>query len=148
MSYPDHHSPRRPTHLHARYIGAVWLGGSLGTVARYVISTEASLHWGPFPLATFVTNLSGAFLLGALLALLGRAGRATGRVRLVQLFVGTGFLGGFTTYSALANDAVRLWQAGLVAQAVGYALGTVLLGAVASLAGIVAGARLRRSKSR
>ena len=65
-----------------------------------------------------------------------------------DLFAGTGFLGGFTTYSALATEVVQLGQAGLAAQAVAYALGTVLLGAVASRAGILAGAHLGREKPR
>ncbi len=101
-----------------------------------------------FRLATLMINVCGAFLLGVLLERLGRARAEPERRRLVRLFAGTGFLGGFTTYSALATEVVRFWQAGVAAQAVAYALGTVLLGAVASLAGIVAGARLRREKPR
>jgi CrcB protein len=98
------------------------------------------------PLTTLMINLVGAFLLGVLLERVGRATAEPERRRLVRLFAGTGFLGGFTTYSALATEVVQLGQAGLAAQAVAYALGTVLLGAVASLAGILAGARLGRAK--
>jgi fluoride exporter len=98
------------------------------------------------PLVTFLINVVGAFLLGVLLERLGRARGEPERHRFVRLFAGTGFLGGFTTYSALATEAVQLGQAGLAAQAVAYALGTVLLGAVASLAGMVAGVHLRRAK--
>jgi fluoride exporter len=141
----DHSS--RPAYLRPTYLCTVWLGGAGGTAARYLLSSKVA-DGTQLPLATLLINLAGAFLLGVLLERLGRARGEPERRRLVRLLAGTGFLGAFTTYSALANDAVRLWQAGLVAQAVGYALGTVLLGAVASLAGIVAGARLRRSKSR
>jgi CrcB protein len=101
---------------------------------------------GQLPLTTLMINLVGAFLLGVLLERLGRGTGRPERRRLVRLFAGTGFLGGFTTYSALATEVVQLGQAGLAAEAVAYALGTVLLGAAASLAGIVAGARLGRTK--
>jgi len=99
------------------------------------------------PPVTFLINVVGAFLLGVLLESLGHAKGVPERHRYVRLFAGTGFLGGFTTYSALATEVVQLGQAGLAAQAVAYAFGTVLLGAVASLAGIVAGVHLRRVKS-
>jgi len=100
------------------------------------------------PLVTFLINVVSAFLLGVLLERLARARGEPERRRLVRLFAGTGFLGGFTTYSALATEVVQLGQAGLVGQAVAYALGTVVVRAVASLAGIAAGARLRRAKPR
>jgi fluoride exporter len=98
------------------------------------------------PLVTFLINVVGAFLLGVLLERLGRGRGEPEPRRLVRLFAGTGFLGGFTTYSALATEVVQLGQAGLAAQAMAYALGTVLLGAVASVAGMVAGVHLRRAK--
>ena len=125
----------------------VWLGGTLGTAVRYVISSKTPLL-GHIPLATFMINVCGSFLLGVLLERLGRSGAEPERRRLVRLFAGTGFLGGFTTYSALATDAVGLWQAGVAARAVAYALGTVVLGAAASLAGIAAAAWLEREKPR
>jgi fluoride exporter len=55
------------------------------------------------PLATLLINLAGAFLLGVLLERLGRARGEPQRRRLVRLLAGTGFLGGFTTYSALGH---------------------------------------------
>lgn len=144
MTASGDHSAR-PVYFRPAYLGAVWLGGAGGTAARYLLGSEVAgdTH---LPLVTLMINVGGAFLLGLLLERLGRAGSDPGRRRLIRLFAGTGFLGGFTTYSALATDVVRLWQAGEAAQAVAYALGTVLLGAVASLAGIVAGARLGRNK--
>jgi fluoride exporter len=60
--------------------------------------------------------------------------------------VGTGFLGGFTTYSALAVDTVQLLRFGEVALATAYAFGTLLLGATATWLGIVVG-RARRSRA-
>src|SRR5215203_121824 len=145
MSTSGDQNPR-PAYLRPTHLGAVWLGGAGGTAARYLLGSDV-LVGSQLPLATFMINLVGAFLLGVLLESLGHARGEPERHRFVRLFAGTGFLGGFTTYGALATEAVELGQAGLAAQAMAYALGTVLLGAVASLAGMVAGVHLRRVKS-
>jgi CrcB protein len=89
-------------------------------------------------------NLSGAFLLGMLLEHLARTGPDDGRLRDVRLLVGTGLLGGYTTYSTLALDTVRLATAGSPGTAVASALVTLVLGVVAAAAGMATGARLRR----
>ena len=141
MSASDPRSSR-PAYVRPAYLCTVWLGGAGGTAARYLLGSEVA-GGSQLPLVTFLINVVGAFMLGVLLERLGRDGGEPERRRYVRLFVGTGFLGGFTTYSALAAEVVQLGQAGLTARAVGYALGTVLLGAVASLAGILAGVRLR-----
>jgi CrcB protein len=96
------------------------------------------------PVATLVINLVGAFALGVLLEALGRRGPDHGRRRLLRLLLGTGFLGGFTTYSALSVDTVSLVRDGLVGHAVGYAAVTVVVGGLASMAGMALGARVRR----
>ena len=86
-------------------------------------------------MATLGINVVGAFLLGVLLELLADHSFDTGWSRRIRLGVGTGGLGGFTTYSALATDTVIL-AATHPGRAAGYALLTVLLGAVATAAGI------------
>jgi CrcB protein len=135
----------RPIHLRPSYLGVVWLGGALGTAARYLVGIAMSSHLvrtalaglGGVPVATFMINISGAFLLGVLLGWLSKAGADQGPRRLLRLLVGTGFLGGFTTYSALATDTVGLLQGGRTGTAIGYALGTLVLGAVASFGGVL-----------
>jgi fluoride exporter len=134
---------RRPVHLRPAHLLAVWLGGTLGTASRYLIGLSVP-HVGPFPVATFGINVSGAFALGVLLEGLALGGADQGRRRLVRLAVGTGFLGGFTTYSALAVETVSLWRDGLPWAAAWYALGTVVVGAAAAAAGILVAARFRR----
>ena len=86
-------------------------------------------------MATLGINVVGAFLLGVLLELLADHSFDTGWSRRIRLGVGTGGLGGFTTYSALATDTVIL-AAAHPGRAAGYAVLTVLLGAVATAAGI------------
>ena len=125
---------QKPVHLSWTSIGLVAGGGMVGTGLRYVI-TIWTPHWAGVPVATLAINVLGAFLLGVLLELLAERSIDAGWSRRIRLAVGTGGLGGFTTYSALTNDAVTLFAVH-EGRAVSYALGTVLLGAVASTAGI------------
>ncbi len=111
----------------------------IGTALRETLS----LAWPPIegiPLTTAGINIVGAFVLGWLLEALSRSGPDIGRRRAWRLFAGTGVLGGFTTYSALAVDtALLLDDRPIVGLA--YAVGTLVLGAGAGLAGMAVGAR-------
>jgi CrcB protein len=118
-------------------------GGSLGTLARYGLEQLLPAPGG-LPLATFLINVSGAFALGWLLEHLAAAGPDAGARRAVRLTAGTGFLGGFTTYSALAVDAVFLLDAGRTASGLLYLAATLLLGFAAALCGMAAAVRTRR----
>jgi fluoride exporter len=121
----------------------VWVGGTLGTAVRVAVSP--SHDPSTFPVATFLVNLVGAGLLGLLIERLARRPQ-TSRERRLALLVGTGFLGGFTTYSALAVDTVQLLRTGAIGLAVAYGLGTLVLGAVATGLGMFAG-RARQTSS-
>ena len=124
----------RPLHLSWSNLAIVALGGAVGTGLRYVITLVVP-RWAGVPVATLGINVVGAFLLGLLLELLADRSLDTGWSRRIRLGVGTGGLGGFTTYSALATEtaALAITRPGL---AIGYACGTVLIGAAASIAGI------------
>ena len=124
----------RPVHLSWTSIGLVAVGGGLGTGLRYLITMLTPKVAG-LPIATFGIDVIGAFLLGVLLELLADRSLDTGWSRRIRLGVGTGGLGGFTTYSALATETVVL-AAGHTGRAIGYAVGTVIIGGVASIAGI------------
>ena len=115
---------------------AVWVGGALGTGARTAITSATPP--AAIPVATFSINLLGAFALGLLLESLTRSGPRP-RARLIRRLAGTGFLGGFTTYSALALDAVALRQSGSNGLAVAYAVGSLLLGTAAAGLGVLVG---------
>jgi len=128
----------RPVHLRWRYIVLVFLGGSIGTAARYLLSTLIP-SWHAIPLPTIVVNVVGAFALGLLLESLLRRGPDEGARRDLRLMAGTGFLGGFTTYSTFAVESDALIGAGLGTFLL-YAAGTLIVGAAASAAGIVAAA--------
>lgn len=120
----------------------VLTGGMIGTSVRAALEAALPAQPGGWPWATFLINLSGAFLLGALLETLGRLGPDTGARQYLRLGAGTGVLGGYTTYSTFAVETVRLAQHGSVLTGLGYALGSVLLGLAAAVAGMVLAERL------
>lgn len=113
-------------------------GGALGTAARYLLSAVIPDVSG-VPLGVLIINLTGAFLLGFVLEGLALRGPDKGVRRSLRLFLGTGVIGGFTTYSTLATGAVLLIHDGHLFTGIGYSLGTVILGAGCSLLGIIAG---------
>ena len=124
-----------PVHLTPSAIGLVFAGGSLGVLARAGLDHAFPAGSG-FPVATFAINLVGAFALAVLIETLALRGDDVGHRRALRLILGTGVLGGFTTYSALAVETDALLRSGQTVTALTYAAGTVALGLVASLAGI------------
>ena len=122
----------------------VALGGAAGTLARHGLAEAIDTPAGTFPTATFAVNVSGSFLLGALLAALLAGGDDSGRRRTTRLLLGTGVLGGYTTYSAFAVETDQLLRTGHAALALGYAAASVLSGAVAALVGVLAGRTVAR----
>ncbi len=119
---------------------AVFAGGAAGTALRAAVALAVPTLAG-VPVATIAINVVGAFTLGLLLGVLGRRGDDTGRRRLVRLALGTGVLGGFTTYSTLAVDTATLLTAGRLAEGLAYGVGTVLAGLAAAAAGVRLGER-------
>jgi CrcB protein len=132
----------RPPHLRPAFIATVALGGAIGTGAREAISLAVPPVDG-VPVAILGINIVGAFLLGVLLETLLLRGPDVGRRRDLRLFLGTGVLGGFTTYSALAADSGLLLLDGRPAAGVLYAVGSVVLGVLASTLGIALARRVR-----
>ncbi|MBP2527287.1 CrcB protein [Rhodococcus sp. PvP104] len=140
--------PREPGPLHVRpsAIASVAVGGVLGAPLRYGLTLAFPISAGQFPWTTFAINIAGALLLGLLLEALTRLGEDAGWRRRVRLCVGTGVLGSFTTYSALAVDTDlllrdhHLWSAAL------YAVTSVVIGLIATAAGIAAGARIQTGR--
>lgn len=122
------------------------LGGTFGAAAREGL-VLAMPDAGPVPWAVFLVNLAGAFVLGFLYEELARPRWAGTRGAKLRLLLGTGFCGGFTTYSTLATGTAALagWTSGAVSPGLGwaaaYALGTVVFGALATWCGILAGSR-------
>jgi len=136
--------PPTPALVRPATLAIVFAGGTLGTAGREAL-TLLIPPTGGVPWAVLTANLAGAFALGLLLEALARRGADHGRRRMLRLLLGTGFLGGFTTYSALATDTAALFGTGGAGLGVAYALGTVLVGALATLAGIVLASAMHRT---
>lgn len=136
---PADESPDGPPHARPGLVAVVALGGALGTTLRYALAPALPPDGGAFPTATFVTNVSGAFLLGMLLEALVRLGPDVGTRRLVRLALGTGVVGAFTTYSTLAVEITVLGRDGHAGLGVGYGLLSALAGFAAAAAGIAVG---------
>lgn len=111
--------------------------GALGAAARYGVVELTARRWrGRFPIATLVINIGGAFALGLLLT----AGAAhASSLSVWRSVLGTGFLGGYTTFSTLSFETSSLTRRGNHRHAWANALGSLLLGIVAAALGIAAG---------
>jgi CrcB protein len=143
----DRTPDRRPPHLRAGLVSLVALGGAIGTASRALLAQAFpavdGISW-----TVLAINVVGAFWLGVLLETMARRGPDLGRRRALRLFVGTGVLGGFTTYSTLADDTARLLDVGRWGAGGGYALLSVVLGLAAVVAGIAVATTLRRHTPR
>ncbi|SEP61491.1 fluoride efflux transporter FluC [Microlunatus flavus] len=143
---PDRRDAARPAYRQPLLLLLVLLGGATGTLARWATGLAVP-HLGRVPLGTLAVNVIGAFVLGALLAHLAGRGPDEGRRRALRVTLGTGFCGGFTTYSALANDTAGLLRQGLAGHALAYVGATLVLGYAASVLGVAAARRTGRTRA-
>lgn len=132
----------RTRRIDARSVSLVAAGGALGAASRYGLLEAGGV--GASAPVTLGVNALGAFLLGLLLEMLTRARPDTGRRRDVRLLVGTGLLGGFTTYSGIAVEVLDLAAGGRAIAAAGYGLATVGTGLAACAVGVAVGSSARR----
>ena len=113
----------------------VFLGAGIGGALRHGVNLGAARLLGAgFPWGTLIVNIAGGFAMGVLAGWLAlKAGEEW--TQSVRLFLATGILGGFTTFSAFSLDAVLLWERGAGAAGAAYVLASVIL----SIAGLLAG---------
>lgn len=123
-----------------REIAAVAVGGALGATLRWGIGTWMVGRSGSdFPWHTMLINLVGAFLIGVLMAVSLEKGVISGDWR---LFLGTGLLGGFTTFSTLSYESIALMQDGLWVAGFANMFGSAVAGLIAAWLGLIAGRAL------
>ncbi|MDB9977259.1 fluoride efflux transporter CrcB [Porticoccaceae bacterium] len=104
---------------------AVALGGALGSMARYALSTwifQVSSH--KFPYATLTVNVLGSFVMGILFVVIVERAALPQEMRSLLMI---GFIGAFTTFSTFSLDTLGLWQNGHLFMALIYTLATVIL---------------------
>ncbi|MGY1823576.1 fluoride efflux transporter CrcB [Geodermatophilus sp. SYSU D00079] len=115
------------------------LGGVLGALARWGVGTALPHSPDRWPWATLLVNLTGCLALGVLL---GAVFAVHPDHPWLRPFLGTGVLGGYTTFSTFAVETVQLADSGAWATAGGYVAASVLGGVLAAATGVVLGRRL------
>jgi CrcB protein len=116
----------------------VFFGGGLGAALRHLVNVTCARCLGTaFPYGTFIINISGSTIMGLIAGYLAFKGEASQPWR---LFLMTGVLGGYTTFSAFSLDTAMLYERGEIGLAALYVVGSVVL----SIAGLFAGLALVR----
>ena len=114
---------------------AVAAGSAVGGVLRYVVGVLFVQRFGPgFPFGTLFVNVSGSFLIGVVVELAQT--RALGVTPFLRVALATGFVGGYTTFSAYAYETFTLGADGEAGLALAYAGGSVVLGLIAGFDGV------------
>lgn len=115
---------------------AVAVGGSIGAVTRYLVSTWAAERFGAdFPYGTLIVNIVGCFIIGAFLTI------ATERFIINpywRLIVAVGFVGGLTTFSSFSYETFKLMEDGSITLVMYNIMGNFVLGFLATWLGISA----------
>ena len=116
----------------------VFVGGGLGSTLRHIVNVVCPRFLGTaFPYHTFIINITGSIIMGLIAGYLAFKGDASQPWR---LFLMTGVLGGYTTFSAFSLDAALLYERGEIGLALFYVLGSVVF----SILGLFAGLALVR----
>lgn len=126
--------PRMQSHFTPSSLAAVAAGGAVGSVARYVLGALVQRAGPGFPYGTLAVNVSGSFLLGALITLLV-ARAASPELRLLLTI---GFCGGYTTFSTFAYESALMLQDGRLVRLAFYVTLSVVLTLAAMFAGFAA----------
>ena len=115
----------------------VFIGGGIGAALRHGVNVLSAQLFGiTFPWGTLIVNVLGSFLIGALAAYF--AFRDTAMAQHTRLFLATGILGGFTTFSAFSLDFAVLFERGEVGQGAAYVIASVGLSLLAIFLGLFA----------
>jgi CrcB protein len=122
-----------PPRIHRDVVGVIAVGGALGALARWGVAEALPHDSGRFPWDTLSTNVCGCLLIGVLMVLVSER---VPRQRLVRPFLGTGILGGFTTFSTYVVDTRTLVAADRPAVAAAYLVGTLVAGLLAVVVGL------------
>ena len=114
----------------------IFVGGGFGSMLRHGVNLASAALFGVnFPYGTMIVNITGSFAMGVIagwFALRGQGGQ------MMSLFLTTGILGGFTTFSAFSLDAALLWERNQTGGAILYVLASVVAAIIGVFAGLAA----------
>ena len=110
----------------------VFLGGGLGSALRYLVASAMNQYSKVLPFGTFTVNILGCLLIGMILGYAQRENTLTSNQ---TLLLATGFCGGFTTFSAFANENLELIKNGEIFNFSVYTIGSILVGVLAVFIG-------------
>jgi CrcB protein len=113
-------------------IAIVFIGGGFGSALRFGVGKLFILSMSKFPMATFLVNIIGCFLIGLLLAYFSKSENSFYKLLLV-----TGFCGGFTTFSTFSNETILLLKNNQITLALVYIISSLLLGLIATFVGYI-----------
>lgn len=115
-------------------------GGALGALARFQLGRLVTHLAGPnsgFPWSTLTVNLVGSLAMGLLVGWLARGTTSPQSAESLQLLVGVGLLGGFTTFSAFSSELVMMMHRGEAVAGLGYAAASLIAGMAAIVIGLI-----------
>jgi len=113
------------------------LGGAIGSVLRYLVGVFTVRWFGPsFPWGTLTVNIVGSFIIGLTVEMIARRFNASMELR---VFIVTGIIGGFTTWSSFSLDTMVLFERGAIAAAAAYVIGSLVVSFAAVFAGLALG---------
>ena len=110
----------------------VFLGGGLGSSLRYLVTIAMNQYSKVFPFGTFTVNMLGCLLIGLILGYAQKENTLTSNQ---TLLLATWFCGGFTTFSAFANENLELIKNGEIFNFSVYTIGSILVGVLAVFIG-------------
>ena len=110
----------------------VFLGGGLGSALRYLVASDMNQYSKVLPYGTFTVNILGCLLIGMILGYAQKENTLTSNQ---TLLLATGFCGGFTTFSAFANENLELIKNGDIFNFSVYTIGSILVGVLAVFIG-------------
>ena len=111
-----------------REIVAVFVGGGIGSIIRYLITKISFFSFNSFPYSTFISNIIGCFILGLALTYFMKNDSQNSTI---FIFIAVGFCGGFTTFSTFSSEGLELINNGNLITFIVYTFTSIFLGIVA-----------------